>query len=39
MEWLDILRSLGPGGVVIAGLLAYAFTLGVYKLIKDWLPF
>lgn len=39
MDWFALVNTLGPGGVAIGLLLTYLFALGVYKLVKDWLPF
>lgn len=39
MDWFALVQTLGPGGVAVCALLLYLFALGLYKLIKDWLPF
>jgi hypothetical protein len=40
MTWFALLRSVfGDLAVIIVALFTYLFALGLYKLLKDWLPF
>lgn len=40
MDWYSVITLIfGDLAPVIVAVLAYLFALGVYKLIKDWLPF
>lgn len=33
-----ILEMLGPGGALLLSLVVFLFGLGLYKFVKDWLP-
>nr|DAQ43354.1 MAG TPA: hypothetical protein [Inoviridae sp.] len=40
MDWYAVISLVfGDLAPIIIAVLAYLFALGVYKLIKDWLPF
>lgn len=40
MTWFALLQSVfGELAVIIVALFAYLLALGLYKLLKDWLPF
>lgn len=40
MTWFSLIRSVfGDLAVIIVALFAYLLALGLYKLLKDWLPF
>lgn len=40
MNWFALLRSVfGDFAVIIVALFSYLLALGLYKLLKDWLPF
>lgn len=40
MTWFALLRSVfGDLAVIIVALFTYLLALGLYKLLKDWLPF
>lgn len=42
MSFLDffsaVIRLLGSGGTLIVALVTFLFGLGIYKFVKDWLP-
>lgn len=40
MTWFALLKSVfGDLSVIIVALFTYLLALGLYKLLKDWLPF
>lgn len=40
MTWFSLLQSVfGDLSVIILALFGYLLALGLYKLLKDWLPF
>ena len=40
MTWFALLQSVfGDLAVIIVALFSYLLALGLYKLLKDWLPF
>lgn len=40
MSWFALLQSVfGDLAVIIVALFTYLLALGLYKLLKDWLPF
>lgn len=40
MSWFALLQSVfGDLSVIVVALFTYLFALGLYKLLKDWLPF
>lgn len=39
MSWFNVIGSLGSGATALVGLLSVLFALGLYKMVKDWLPF
>lgn len=40
MTWFALLQSVfGDLSVIILALFGYLLALGLYKLLKDWLPF
>lgn len=42
MSFLDFIKSvfglLGPGGTLVFGVVFFLVSLGIYKFVKDWLP-
>lgn len=40
MDWFAIIQMIfGDFSVIVVALFGYLFALGIYKLLKDWLPF
>lgn len=40
MSWFALLNSVfGDLAIIIVALFTYLLALGLYKLLKDWLPF
>lgn len=40
MSWFTLLHSVfGDLAIIIVALFTYLLALGLYKLLKDWLPF
>lgn len=40
MTWFSIIQVIfGDYSILVIAVLTYLLALGVYKLIKDWLPF
>lgn len=40
MSWFALLQSVfGDLAIIIIALFTYLLALGLYKLLKDWLPF
>lgn len=40
MSWFALLQSVfGDLAIIIVALFTYLLALGLYKLLKDWLPF
>lgn len=40
MTWFALLKSVfGDLALIIVALFSYLLALGLYKLLKDWLPF
>lgn len=42
MTFLDFFKSvfnlLGPGGALVIAVVVFLVALGIYKFVKDWLP-
>lgn len=42
MSFLDFFGQVfglfGSGGALVIGVVAFLFSLGIYKFVKDWLP-
>lgn len=42
MSFIDFFKSvfnlLGPGGALVIAVVVFLVSLGVYKFVKDWLP-
>lgn len=40
MDWFAVLQTIfGDAAVIVVALFTYLVALGLYKLLKDWLPF
>ena len=40
MSWFAVIQTIfGDYAIIVVALFTYLFALGLYKLLKDWLPF